>query len=513
MALSNFTILKNPFTGTLLTDVNTLYIDADEGDDSNPGTRALPKKLLTQPYVATITTYVIRGKFNESPVFKLDMTRKYILGDLNTEINGVIDFQGVAGAHGAGYSIFNIKTYQINALSPSNLGIFNETILKNCVVELYTTSNSLYNRLSASNSLFLDVRGGLWTQNHINYVTLRDVFLFSVSGKELTIIEKSLFCGTINIPIWNTTEVIIKLNSCVIRKQCKWRYNGIEIPVTWTTPLNFLNDLKNSMIAYATTLTNVQQRDGLINFANTAFGANIIIHDDDTPNVRLFNRYDATGNVIDYSLNLHKDNPALYITEDWQYTGALRAKQNIVFNSAREINDNGVETGDAGTLLVNGVDEDIFIDLTSSQKRNRMQTNVIAMQPGDMFTQWMSDFVASNSIGIYLGAKQTITVALFPINGIVVTPYDTQTTPSAFPKFLTPLNSRAEIAYLNGNPVKFNDLAGMGITTNKNIAECGTWAVSNACHEWSSVMEITGVTANRPLFRYFILELIANNFS
>jgi len=514
MALSNFTILRNPFTGTLLTDLNTLYIDSEEGNDSNPGTRALPKKSLTQPYVATITTFVIRGLFNESPIFLVENNRKYIIGDLNTKINGILNFQGNATITGSGYSIYNVKINQITSMVGGGYGNYNETRLLKSFVELYTNTNALVNRLFAIDSILLDVRGGIFSQNHSSHVTFGDVFLFySNSYSAFKIIEKSLFTGTINIPVWDPASVYIKFNHCVFRKQCRWRYNNIDIPITWTNPENYLNDLKNSMIAYAATLTNVQQRDGLINFANTAFGANIFIYDDITPNVRLFNRYDAFGNVIDYSLNLHKDNPALYITEDWQYTGALRAKQNIVFNSPREINDNGTETGNSGTLLVNGVDEDIFIDLTSLQKRNRMQTNVISMQPGDMFTQWMSDFVASNSTGIYLGAKQTITGALFPINGIVVTPYDTLRIPSAFPKFLAPLNSRAEIAYLNGNPVKFNDLAGMGITTNKNLAECGTWAVSNACHEWSSVMEVAGVSANRPVFRFFILEIIANNFA
>ena len=193
-------------------------------------------------------------------------------------------------------------------------------------------------------------------------------------------------------------------------------------------------------------------------------------------------------------------------------TEALKAKQNIVFNAPREINDNGVDTANSGTLLIAGSNEDISVDMTSTQNRNRMTTNVIAMNQGDAFTQWKSEFEPSNSTGVYLGAKQTITGTLFPINGIVVTPYDTLTTKSAFPKFLAPLNYPVEIAYSGGNPITFNDLAGLGITTNKNLAECGTWAVSNACHEWSEVMAIAGVTASRPSFRYFVLELIANKF-
>ena len=153
----------------------------------------------------------------------------------------------------------------------------------------------------------------------------------------------------------------------------------------------------------------------------------------------------------------------------------------------------------------------IFINLESLQMRNRMNSNVITMLAGDSFTKWQSLFFASTSTNIYLGMKQDVSANLSPINGVLVIPYDTPTLQSQYPKFLAPINRDVEIAYLNDTPIKFNDLIGLGITPNVNLAECGDWAVTNASHVWADLVTLPNVLAKPPKIKYYMLSLIANN--
>ena len=255
---------------------------------------------------------------------------------------------------------------------------------------------------------------------------------------------------------------------------------------------------------------------------NNFFGIGTIIYDDAAPNVRLFNRYDGvTDEVLDFSLNNNENNPALFNSVFRSFVGGYRPKMNLVFGAAREIDDAGSDIG-AGTLLVkDGSGEEISIYISSTQSRNKMEsvtpdgTGVVSLPMGDRFTQFQSAFFPSNSNVLYLGPKQDLTGGLSPVNAVVIQPYDTPSTPSAYPKFCAPINKEVQIAYhlagvKEGQPVLFNDLAGLGIATNKNLAEVGTWAVTNAVDEWDGLITLPEIISRGTQFRRFKVILIGN---
>jgi len=507
MALSNFTVLYDPFDGAKLTDTNTIFIDADTGDDNNPGTRDLPKKSL-QSINVTGKKYLLRGVFNENYLITTGIGI-ILIGDLNTVINGSIIFRG-SGAMGANLKIANIKAIELNN-EVEGAGATPSFNIKNCEFGLLNTATT--GRLVLQNTVAGSFMGYPVSSGKC---TIKSALIYATGIDESIISE--------NIKFWSSSSDATYLISIsplpvitntVIFKSAQWKWINNTIPVTYTTPGNEIADIKAALLDYANNvLTVTQQKTYLTNVANNIFGYGTIIYDDSAPNVRVFNRYDSGGSVADASLNLENGNPALTASFTKSIVGKYRPKLNVTFKAPREITDTGAETGNAGTLLAT-VNESISIDMSSLQKRNKMETDVVSMYPGDMFTQWQSSFMPASTEFFYFGAKQILQTGQHPINAVLVTPYDTPATPSAFPKFLAPFNSPVEIAYnaTTNAPILFNDLAALGIVTNKNLAECGTWAVSNACHEWYPLMQAANVRVDRPRFRHFVLTLIANNAS
>jgi len=516
--MSNFTVKINPFTGELLTDVNTVYVDADTGNDINAGTKASPLLSISQMLTAVKPNMVVRGVFNGNYTVKVDgSVDGYLLGDLNTVVNGIIDLQYGTGAGESRLYVNNINVLQLTDSWYQSMYLFGRLFINNCKVsnvsvngnnsEIFTSGSIIENIVSLRShpSISMSVRNV--------YKSFRTIVATNATQSTwYPVIFDSIFTDSITIIVSTLAIPQFIINNSIIRKQCKWFYGTIQIPITWTVPGGELNDLQDSLLAFADTANvAVGAKDAYIAIVNAIFGIGTTVYDDSSPNVRIFNKYDLADNVLDYSLNMQEGNPALTKSISLGRIGAWFPKYNIIFNSPVEITDAGVETGNAGNLLVEN--DGIFIDLTSSQQRNKMETNVLSLPGGDVFKKWQSSFAQSTSSDIYLGAKQILTAGQHPVNAILVTPYDTPLLPSSYPKFLAPINSEVELAYLSGSPVLFNDLAGLGIITNKNLAECGDWAVSNACHEWIELTELPGVTVEHPKFRHFVLTVIANSFA
>ncbi|MDR1120023.1 MAG: hypothetical protein LBM08_03820, partial [Dysgonamonadaceae bacterium] len=85
--LDNFTRIRNPFTGELLTDENTIYIDAEMGDDLNSGTRAAPKKSSANINQGN-KIYVLKGRFTET--LRCTVAGSvWVIGEPNTLVDDV----------------------------------------------------------------------------------------------------------------------------------------------------------------------------------------------------------------------------------------------------------------------------------------------------------------------------------------------------------------------------------------------------------------------------------------
>ena len=515
----NFTVRQNPFTGILLTDLNTVYVDADTGDDYNPGTSASPKKTLNVLLTAALPNCVARGVFTDNYTVKVaGGCSGYLLGDLNTVVDGLITFEDASTTTGDSSLYINgIKISQVINNYYQSLYPNGWLFLSKCEVVSLSASGS-NSRIYINDSIVENIIA--WRSSPTVSANIRNVFrnfrtvagALAANSDWYPIISDAIFTDNIHICLLGQAYPQFIINNSIIRKQCQWYYNSIHIPVTWNAGGDELTDLQTSLLAFADTASVAPGvKDGYRSVVNAIFGAGNMVYDDSSPNIRLFNKYAPGGEISDYSLNMQEGNPALTKSVNLGRIGALPPKTDTVFNAPAEITDAGAVTGNAGDLLVEN--DGIFINLTSLQQRNKMETDVISLLPGDVFSKWQSLFSQSTSADVYLGAKQMLLPGQHPINGIVVTPYDTPAALSAFPKFIAPLNSPVEIAYAAGSPVTFNDLAGLGVAVNKNLAECGDWAVSNACHEWLPLVSLPGMTTGRPKFRHFKLALIANNFA
>jgi hypothetical protein len=305
------------------------------------------------------------------------------------------------------------------------------------------------------------------------------------------------------------------LRNSIIRKSLEWQWKQSPIPSYWTEAGNEIEDVKASLYTYASeTLTVPAETEYLKRMADNLFGEGTIIYDDENADIKLFAGYDGNGNITDYSLNLQNGNPALFISDTMSYVGCYRPKIGISFKPSIEIDENGDPTGNEGDLLQNNMG--IFFNIDSVQNRNRMETEVVAMANGDRFTKFQSTFFPSSSGSFYLGPKQDLaTENLHAIDAVLIEPYDDPETASAFPKFPAPINEDVKIAYFStgakaGSPVLFGDLAGLGISTNKNPNEAGAWAVTNACDEWDNVVGLASVSPREARIRYFKLVLLGN---
>ncbi|MCL2650314.1 MAG: hypothetical protein FWD60_04705 [Candidatus Azobacteroides sp.] len=500
MAANGFTLTRNPYNGQLLTDSNCVYVDAQNGNDSNPGTRAFPKQTL-----GVITnqsaTYLLLGSFNGIVSISIASTNIYLLGDLNSSLESV-SFNKSSGS-AANIYVYGLKINYL-AINADN------GYLQDCVI------NTLFTNFTTSKFYIRDtfITNGTVNQVDSARATIRNLFAWqqgSFTNFQDVIITDQIVL--FNAALAALLNYYFTISNSIILKTCKWIWNGNIIPIIWTSTGSEINDIKTSLTNYANNVLSVQaQKDYLMRIVNNIFSFGTIVYDDSTPNVRVFNEYDSGGNVSDYTLNFQTTNPATYVSSTKSYVGAYRPSFNFNFdfNNVIEIDNNGYTTGNAGDLLK--YNAGIYCDVNSQQSRNKVSTGVIAMLKGDTITRFQGSFFRSNQF--YLGALQPST-SITKQNAILVEPYDNLTTQSAFPKFCIPINKNVQIAYFSSGvkalqPILFNDLAGLGIATDKNLSEVGTWAITNAMEEWDDVAELPTTVIHDINLRYFKLHLIAN---
>jgi hypothetical protein len=512
MALNNFTITHNPFTGVALTDSNTIYIDSVIGSDSNAGTRNAPKKTLpSSSSIVNNKFYVLRGYF-EQDITMHNITSIYFFGEPNTIINGNINFE----LGNPFFYCYGLKISAVTTSAADTTSFVHRHFYRNCefINGITIPGGSQVNMTDVITDLckceLYNVRA-----------TIKQAYIRNFAANQTirnSIITDVINLGTVSadMPYYTT------LNHCIVRKQVQWQWNGATIPMNLTTDaqtgLCNTEDAQAALHAYATNvLTNQTHKDSLNRIADNIFGEGTIIYDDDVSAhamPHLFNGYGDDGiTPTDYTLNPAIGNPAMYASDISGFVGAYKPKINTSFNwTAVDIidNDGNVTGAGAGELIT--YNNGIFFDNEIAQNRNRVSTNVITMPPGDSFTLFRSLFFASFSDTFYFGALQTSSTTNSPLDAVLIEPYDTATVPSAFPKFFVAINRDYEIAYhvSDGTPVLFSELATLGIATNKNMNEVGDMAVTNAVNEWEDVIALNSVYSGKVSFRHFKITLIAN---
>ena len=209
----------------------------------------------------------------------------------------------------------------------------------------------------------------------------------------------------------------------VFLSTCIFKYNAIPViqPI-WT------NDSRANMqlIRNAYLVAGMSQSNVDLIFFKDSFGNETcrIVKEERNggTTANIFNQYDVNGNVLDYTLNPQSNNEALYASNLGGYVGCFKpasAMVNTMWNTPIDVNVDGSDTINAGTLLRVNSDQSIDFNSASSQIWNRIKSNtVLAIPNGIKFNGVSIMSTDGSAFGYYFGKHQNL------MNVTALTPSD-----------------------------------------------------------------------------------------
>ena len=485
---SIFKIKKDPILGYDLTNSNTLYISSLNGSSSNSGT-------ITSPYVKlsdmgyTVSKYImLRGIFSENFTIPYG---NMLIGDNNAVFTGNVvvgnnssvrpyayNIVFLGNTSGAGCRFYNcyIKNHTDNtpfAGFPNENG---SPHMINCIVENYNSTSHGYSTTSA---LFNIVS---------NSIIINSIDLYNYTSRSTIA----------NIPIFK---------NCMFLKTTQFKWNGTIITISYgSNPSNYLSELISSLTTYANAMSAGTDKTYLLYMIANSFANTNIVYDDSGQT--LFNRYYG-GQPIDYTLKIGA-NPALSASDTQGYIGAYMAGLPRPSYTIYDVDSNGVNTANTPDLFMANSDGSFYANPSATQIRNRIEFDVENFPRGYSFLGFQSSFKSGLSSRLSLGKKLSIASDTLPQETIEILPYDNATTPSVvYPKFSANLNGTTEMYYLvsQNRPLLFNDLSSIGISTDKNLTEYGTWGVTTADYETFLLSSLSTVTSKKINIFWFKKQL------
>ena len=503
MALDNFTLMTNPVTGAALTDANTVFVSGYvDGNDLNIGARTSPVATLARAMnllTAQKFHVLIRGKVGGTVSIPVNGT--CFIGEQDAYIDDTVTaatpFDGTNKAYFINIDINSI-TYSISG-SRSVI-----TYLYSSRVRHILRAHYLYIVRSEVNTIYASFYGdrlGLLFRN----TTIKKIN--KQNGTNSYIDDSIIFDVELN-----SSSGYMTFSHCLFTKQhSRFFWNGNLID---TSQANDISGIVTALKAHAT----ANNLPFLSSMADMLFDDCELYDDAPTANVRVFNAYDSNGiNPIDLHPNFQNGNPALYRSSENSVVGAFRPKKNLFLdvndpNKLRNLDENWTHLqGTDATLL--HYNNGYYLDIHSPDVVNQIESDVMMISQGDRITRFAADFVPGINSGYYTGLRQS---GDFRLDSIEIKPYDSISQPSAFPIVSLPINRDVRICYYKtgpktGQPVLFNDLAGLGIATNKDIPVIGaTHCVTNAHTEYDDLMQLPEIEDRLPLIMYFKVILTVN---
>lgn len=377
-------------SATALTNSNTAFVHTYIGDDlTGDGTREFPFRSVYKANQKSGVSYIVfRGIVNEA--FSTDKT---IIGD---DINQTLLTANYSTSVLTG---FNFTTQDIPSFQYKNTSL--------CRVS-GTTNVSHY-------------------LVHVNYCFSPNI-IFKAYGNEVTnsticnlSFEYQAFCNFKNNIVIHELD-IISINYDATPKYTLFssstifKYNGN----VYTQPTWGYDSKANVQLARNYYLSHGMSQDHVdLLFAKDSFGNETCRIVKEARNggtsANIFNRYDGSGNVLDYSLNPDSANEALYASDTGGYVGCFKpsaAVNSVSGNSLGSpinvLNDGSDNTGVSGTLLQNVSDQLSFLT-SSAQIWNRIKgTNTIAIPNGIKFNGINAMSTDGSAFGYYFGKHQNL---------------------------------------------------------------------------------------------------------
>lgn len=498
-----FNIKINPISSVSLKNDNTSFVHFQLGSDNNDGSREAPFKTLNAAFNVASTTK------NNIVVSGIDTDNDYTIPNLTLYIigEGVAKFKfGNKLDRGNSIIFHNIKFISIGNV----FGNVRYYRFYKCLVKTYQKSDNYW----SSNASFYNCIIDRYEHNNWNKV-------FNGNVDSCTIKEIIQAVGTRNLTDLFTISNSILINrfdfingmgpltfsNCIFLKTTKMTYNDNEIPIDYTTGDDNL-DFKNSLIAFKGTLETDKSYDFLRktidNFISSIESGNLKIYDDSKRT--LFAKYADDGTILDYHLSNHPDNWAKTFNNG-TYVGALPPAKSLSPLSVKNLDEStGNVLSDKATLVSTDANGTINIDTSSKDFWNQIEYPVQMIENGYGFNCFGNFNNSTLYSGIYFGKKQQFTGDWEPDESVEIIPYVTETEPSTIlPKFSCPLSGDVSLLYHAGtdNVVRFNELKGLNITTDKDLTLYGDWGVTNADWEFHALTQLGGFSPRAVFLKYF----------
>lgn len=510
-------IIKLPFEGK--------YVSPLSGSDSNNGSINSPFATVTK---ASGYRTMLNGKTTEN-ITSLNYNSVIIGTDEFSELNGVVDSGTYNGA-----LFYRLKINVINVVSG-----FSALWCRISYIVGGNANNNVYLKDSFISNLNIFSYGTSFLNEFKNCTVL--YFKNYCNTNIKNVITNFIFVNSIDLYNYNSRANIYNVpifKNCLFRASTVWKWNGAVIPINYGTYGNaagdYLADVISAMYAYTNTIAAGTDRAYFSAMFPNANTSTIFSLDqngqtckviEDRPSIagskKIFNRY-VGDNPVDYSLFLHADNVALIMSDELSYVGCYKANADVLeFGNVISVNEDGSDDliTPPDMLIYDGNGKFHVSIADSIQTRNRVRSSVFHFKRGftlDGFQSQMKSGLASRfSLGKFQPYNITNAPTL-PQESIEVIPYDDAATPSAFPRFSAMFNDKVQMWYhtagaKNNLPVLFNDLQSFfAITTDKSLAEYGTWAVTNADFETYLLSSKTGVALRNIPVYYGRIELNLN---
>lgn len=516
---------------TVLQTMNGKFAHSKLGNDANAGTRNAPVQSLTTLSTFASAYRVATGYFTENPTFS---TGNVIIFEGESYVNGTVSAGGQKWYNlhckkiiNCGYvtAIYKSNVELVNPNGPVSAGInaYDSIIGSNEIGRYAIFQNTTWKiyKNYASNNL-----NGTYISNI--FQTEVDLYRFSAQTTTYPIFKYSLF-----------------------RKATLWKWNGATISINWVTNPNtsvayttetLIERVWNALYFYANSMptgnaTQIADRNYFLLMTGSSFltcpifyfdsvtGQTCKVIDDSiTP---IFNRYNGSV-VLDYTLSTNSSNEALTMgdpTLAYQHVGCYRPNIGgsnstlpMVWGSVINVNADGTDDlVTPPTLLEVDGDGRFLMNQESDQYRNRIRSNVLRYDRGKSSFGGQAQLDSAINSGFWWGKRRKYSATEFPIESVEAIIYDTETTPSSFPRLSVPINGECLVYWWIstariGNPVLFNQLSELGITIDADfLAEYGTWAVTSADLEFYMLTQLTSYVGAKTLNVSFLMgELNAN---
>lgn len=392
-------------SGAVLNNSNTIFIHTYLGDDfTGDGTREYPVRSFAKAATIYKTYFVFRGVLNET----IQTGLKIIGDDINQMLlqSNYTNCQLTVACYCMTWDINNSTYYSTGGLICGKvLGASNPPTS----VFYYNTFVGSQNSIAYPNYSLI----GNCTFNDFNVPSLYipASTYWGVSG---ALCKNNLILKSYNLV---NGGVIGMFQYTVFSSSCIFKYNGTVITKpAWTNDSKAnMTALRNAYVAAGLPVGQSLLFVPVDSFGNET-GKVIWEAKDGGPRPNICNRYDGSGNILDYTLNPDFNNEALWSSDTGGYVGCYRpamAINSISGNNSSSVVDvaiTGTDTANVADLMIKNSDDTFsFQTSPTGQIWNRSRgTTTITIPGGRKFKGINSLSYDGSPFGHYIGKHQNI---------------------------------------------------------------------------------------------------------